>query len=232
MSTTNTNNATLPVHTNPEEPQPRPLALPLNRIQSSSASVRHMRVTSGANSNEQLSNGRRLKDHSRASSGNLKETGNDINEVFRGIETVNNNMEAVTKLVNFLNSDISKRISFESVCKPFLVPQSLRSAQVVFSEMIKRLISQLRNDEMRDPAVLVPLISKPILLVRNIILEIFISDNWNNLVKQVDSFSQVLIDILGLKLHGQPITPRLPEFYFVLQQISNSLKVDQLDEKV
>jgi len=225
MTTTNTNNATCPVQTNTEEPQPKPQPQVNNRHHS--GSVRHMRVSSG---NVEATSAGRRKDHVRIhSNGNLKDTGNDINEVFRGIEAMNNHMEAVTKLVNFLNSDISKRISFESVCKPFLVPQSLRSAQVVFSEMIKRLISQLRNDDMKDPTVLVPLISKPILLVRNIILENFITDNWNNLVKHTDTFSQVLIDILGLKLHGQPINPRLPEFYFVLQQISNCLKVDQLD---
>jgi hypothetical protein len=150
---------------------------------------------------------------------------NGIAENFKRVTMEEDLSEPVSKLVNFLNSDVSRHISCESVCKPYPVPHTLSDAINVFSEMVKQLLPQLRNEEMRDPAVLVPLISKNILFVRNIILENFITDeNWNLFVQQVDTFSQILIDMLGLKLHREPITPRINEFFAVLRQISGTVR--------
>lgn len=91
--------------------------------------------------------------------------------------------------------------------------------------MIKKLLPLLNNSNFRDTNILLPFISKPILLLRNIILERFVpQDQWKTYSQLVDNFSQILIDMLGLKLKGQSVLIKQAEFRVLLEQLSLSFK--------
>jgi len=237
-TTTTTTTANVDYNTALPAISPRPTGVVPSQRKSAAArrtsvNKSHVRVNSEVKDFKDLKEVRsKMRDHQRvASTGQSMNmnvqpqvNANDFGDILLGMET-SSHIEPVTKLVNFLNSDMSRRISFESVCKPYMTPQTLRSGQLIFSELMKKLVPVLKDDGMKDPLILVPLISKPILMIRNIILETLVPEEHSStFVQHVNSFSQVLIDILGLKLHGQPILSKLPEFSTILQNIFQTLK--------
>eukprot|EP01125_Pyxidicula_operculata_P016365 TRINITY_DN561_c1_g6_i1.p1 TRINITY_DN561_c1_g6~~TRINITY_DN561_c1_g6_i1.p1 ORF type:complete len:1984 (-),score=647.56 TRINITY_DN561_c1_g6_i1:79-5937(-) len=149
-----------------------------------------------------------------------------------GSATINDPEFIVSKLVNFLNSSSARKVSKESICRPYPPPQNPSEVVVSFSTIIKELIDNIRaspsskHESVESAMMLIPLISKTVLFLRNVILSNFISSlYWNNFVISIDTFSQTLIDMLGLKLNNQSVEMKLVDFTSQLRRITSTLQL-------